>query len=231
VVTIQPGERICVDGRTVKKDGAVPYVTALPSEARDRTFDTTYGFPPLGTIEVDWLTVTDEPLAATLATLEQRWRSMKGRLGVALSVAEGWGATYLLLIESPDDVHGLEFRPTEDQPSPLTPAEYATRLADENVVVVRVQLGVLQKLLCGHMHFVAAYQSGLFRTFRRVHRFVDGELVEPGELDEYGLVQMSTRGRLLTGPMFLNLLIASAEDDLKQRCIERETEEALRGAS
>jgi hypothetical protein len=224
----RPGDRLAVDGTRVEVLSPAPYIEALTSSAQERCFDTTRGAPELRAHDLGELAAEQRSLAETVDTLREGWRVLSRTMRPALALAAQWEATYDLVLEHGDTSSVIRFTPEHPEIEVLD-GEGALA-GDGNRIVMRTRLGLLQHVLFGELHYISAVIAGLIRSWHRVFKIENGELVSAEFLPPDNVPSGSERGQLLPATSFLNLLVGSSDRTMRTRYIESELREALRAA-
>jgi hypothetical protein len=227
VVEMAPGQRLIADAGELRRGADADYIAATPSSSIERSFDSTAAAPSIAESDLGALARVDRGLADIVDAISVGWRLLSARFTSMLAVAADWQLSYDLICETVDGEVGIQLVPGDETPrlSSPPPAD-----GDRNRVVVRTDLGVLEKILFGELHLVTAVIAGLVRSWHRAYRIRDGVVCELEWLDELGRSSASAGGQAAGAELLLNLLVAMSDEGLRCRYIDHEVEEARREA-
>lgn len=234
VITAGPAQRIVVEGQRLRVEPVEEsYVRAVESPPVERDWDATRPVTPFSDLPLDAWARPNRTVAELRADLGALWRDLlkSARAAPYLDAAARWGIAYDFIVEEGGGAcWTARFSP------PRT--ELVIRagdggdddeLAAARRGVVRVPHVVLERIMDGRLHFVTAYLGGLFRCWERFYR------VGPSGLERATRYRNSHKpspwdGDVVVSPaMFLNSLVTQSSA-LKQRIVDHELEEALRGS-
>lgn len=228
VVEHIPGTALVLRGGEIAEIERVPWVHRLALDGSERTFDSTQPVTDLDDPLV-WRALPPRmPLAVAVEALGERLaRFLRNeRLSPFREAAERHGVRYDIVIGLPEGASTVLrwMPPSHGFEAPNDAFETVTR----SHCVLRIPLPVLERLLDGRMHFVAAYLGGLFRTWEALY------VVSPNHIRPLGVYRDSSepllaRECVLSPGMFLRALLAE-DGSLWQRNIDAEVFEALHAA-